>query len=122
MIFKYSSSEFKSFRDKIFKILREEVSKGTVDEKRKEFVNIIYNLCLDGHIHNLKKLDVVNIMSNYKGKERKVFNFLVVPYNIPKGDLAAYYPETNPLIPIDEFADKSNTPISKSVRVTLEKV
>ncbi|RAI86003.1 FdhF/YdeP family oxidoreductase [Algoriphagus yeomjeoni] len=70
---------------------------------------------------NLKKMDVVNILSNYDGQERKVFQFLVIPYNIPKGNLAAYYPETNPLIPIQEYADKSNTPISKSVRVSLEK-
>ncbi|PZX51441.1 FdhF/YdeP family oxidoreductase [Algoriphagus chordae] len=70
---------------------------------------------------NLKKMDVVNIMSNYDGQERKVFQFLVIPYHIPKGNLAAYFPETNPLIPIQEYADKSNTPISKSVRVNVEK-
>ncbi len=70
----------------------------------------------------LKKLDVINLTSNYAGKERKVFNFLAIPYNIPKGNLAAYFPETNPLIPIDEFADKSNTPISKSVVVRVQKV
>jgi anaerobic selenocysteine-containing dehydrogenase len=70
---------------------------------------------------NLKKMDVVNILSNYEGQERKVFQFLVIPYSIPKGNLAAYFPETNPLIPIHEYADKSNTPISKSVRVSVEK-
>lgn len=70
---------------------------------------------------NLKKMDVVNIISNYNGQERKVFQFLVIPYHIPKGNLAAYFPETNPLIPIQEYADKSNTPISKSVRVSVEK-
>ncbi len=65
----------------------------------------------------LKKLDKVNLVSNYNGKTRFAKNFLVVPYNIPKGNLAAYYPETNVLIPIDEYADKSGTPVSKSVKV-----
>ncbi len=69
----------------------------------------------------LKKLDVVNLMSNYDGIVRKANNFLIVPYDIPEGNLACYYPETNPLIPINHYADKSNTPISKSVIVRLEK-
>ncbi len=71
---------------------------------------------------NLKKLDVVHIISNYDHKERKALNFLIIPYNIPQGNLASYFPETNVLIPYNQFADKSNTPISKSVKVTLEKV
>jgi hypothetical protein len=45
----------------------------------------------------------------------------VVPYNIPKGNLAAYYPETNVLIPIHQYADKSGTPVSKSVRLNVLK-
>ncbi|WMI69059.1 FdhF/YdeP family oxidoreductase [Mangrovimonas sp. YM274] len=64
--------------------------------------------------------DVVNIMSHYNGVERKVYGFIVVAYNIPQGNLAAYFPETNALIPIDQFADKSHTPISKSIKVSLE--
>ncbi|WP_425637562.1 FdhF/YdeP family oxidoreductase [Algoriphagus yeomjeoni] len=90
--------------------------RGIHNERRVLFMNEA-----DIARENLKKMDVVNILSNYDGQERKVFQFLVIPYNIPKGNLAAYYPETNPLIPIHEYADKSNTPISKSVRVSLEK-
>ncbi|WP_066222247.1 FdhF/YdeP family oxidoreductase [Formosa haliotis] len=89
--------------------------RGVHNERRVLFMNET-----DMNTYKFKKFDVVNLMSNYKGVERKVFNFLVIPYNIPVGNLAAYYPETNPLIPIDEFADKSNTPISKSVRVRVE--
>jgi len=70
----------------------------------------------------LKKFDSINLVSMYDGKERKASNFLVIPYNIPQGNLASYFPETNVLIPYNRFADKSNTPISKSVLVTLEKV
>ena len=70
----------------------------------------------------LKKLDVVNIVSNYNGVERIAKNFLIIPYNIPKGNLAAYFPEINVVIPNDQFADKSFTPISKSVKVSLKRV
>ena len=55
------------------------------------------------------------------GLKEPPVKFLVVPYDIPKGNCAAYFPETNSLIPIDAFADKSRTPISKSVRITVEK-
>ncbi len=71
--------------------------------------------------YELNSLDIIDLSSHYNNKERKVSRFLVVPYNIPKGNLAAYFPETNPLIPIDQFADKSHTPISKSVIVKIKK-
>jgi len=90
--------------------------RGIHNERRVLFMNEA-----DMARESFKKMEVVNIMSNYEGQERKVFQFLVVPYNIPKGNLAAYFPETNALIPIYEYADKSNTPISKSVRVSVEK-
>lgn len=90
--------------------------RGIHNERRILFMNEA-----DMARENFKKMDVVNIMSNYEGQERKVFQFLVIPYHIPQGNLAAYFPETNPLIPIHEYAEKSNTPISKSVRVSLEK-
>lgn len=90
--------------------------RGIHNERRILFINEA-----DMAREKFKKMDVVNIMSNYEGQERKVFQFLVIPYHIPQGNLAAYFPETNPLIPIHEYAEKSNTPISKSVRVSLEK-
>ena len=45
--------------------------------------------------------------------------FRVVAYDLPRGALAAYYPETNPLVVLESFADESRTPTSKSVVVTL---
>ncbi|WP_147198140.1 FdhF/YdeP family oxidoreductase [Pantoea sp. MBD-2R] len=53
------------------------------------------------------------------GITRKVFGFKLVPYNIPEGNLAAYYPETNPLVPLSSFGDGSGTPTSKSVPVKI---
>ncbi|GAA3519692.1 FdhF/YdeP family oxidoreductase [Aquimarina addita] len=70
----------------------------------------------------LEKKSVVNLISKYDGKERKAIKFLVVPYNIPQGNVAAYFPETNVLVPYNHYADKSNTPISKSIVITIEKV
>src|SRR5690606_22325224 len=51
------------------------------------------------------------------GVKRTAKRFLLVEYDIPQGCLAAYYPETNPLVPLSSFADESRTPTSKSVPV-----
>lgn len=51
--------------------------------------------------------------------ERKVDGFILVPYNIPAGNIAAYYPETNPLVPLDSYGEFSHTPTSKSIAVEL---
>ncbi|MEM6159183.1 FdhF/YdeP family oxidoreductase [Erwinia sp. P6884] len=53
------------------------------------------------------------------GITRRVSGFKLVPYNIPQGNLAAYYPETNPLVPLSSFGDGSGTPTSKSVPVKI---
>ncbi len=69
----------------------------------------------------LEKLELVDISSHYGGQLRHVELFHVIPYQIPRGNLAAYFPETNPLVPIDQYAEKSRTPISKSIIVKLKK-
>ncbi|MBP2836066.1 FdhF/YdeP family oxidoreductase [Dickeya parazeae] len=50
---------------------------------------------------------------------RKVSGFRLVSYNIPRGNLAAYYPETNPLVPLSSYGDGTFTPTSKSVPVRI---
>jgi len=65
----------------------------------------------DAEALGLNKLDVIVLLSHYDGIERKARNFLIIPYNIPEDNLAAYFPEANILIHYDQFADKSNTPI-----------
>jgi formate dehydrogenase major subunit len=52
--------------------------------------------------------------------ERTAPAFRVVSYDTPRGCAAAYYPETNPLIPLDSTALGSNCPTSKSVIVRLQ--
>ncbi|PBC44850.1 hypothetical protein CJ179_29200 [Rhodococcus sp. ACS1] len=54
-------------------------------------------------------------------QERRAEDFRLVPYPTPVGNVAAYYPETNPLIPLDHVAKKSNTPVSKAVTIRLER-
>ncbi|SNZ01938.1 FdhF/YdeP family oxidoreductase [Flagellimonas pacifica] len=68
----------------------------------------------------LKPLQIVDLISNYSGKQRRAENFKIVPYNIPSKNLCAYFPETNVLVPIDLYAYKSHTPVSKSVVVKIE--
>lgn len=70
------------------------------------------------------RVDIVSEWTAADGtvEERRVHDFRVVEYSTPKGNAAAYYPETNPLIPLDHVAAKSNTPVSKAVVVRLEPV
>ncbi|WP_395948436.1 FdhF/YdeP family oxidoreductase [Aeromonas mytilicola subsp. aquatica] len=51
------------------------------------------------------------------GRERVVRGFSVIFYEIPRGNIAAYYPETNPLVAIESIGEGSFTPTSKSVPV-----
>ena len=68
----------------------------------------------------LKAGDSVDIVSVWDdGVERRVDNFLLVEYDIPRGCLGAYYPETNPLVPLASVADGAGTPTSKSIPVLL---
>jgi molybdopterin-dependent oxidoreductase alpha subunit len=68
----------------------------------------------------MKAGDWVDITSLYgDGKSRRSERFLLVEYDIPRGCLASYYPETNPLVPLDSFAIDARTPTSKSIPVKL---
>ncbi|MFT4010431.1 MAG: FdhF/YdeP family oxidoreductase [Nocardioidaceae bacterium] len=52
---------------------------------------------------------------------RRAPRFRIVAYATARGCVAAYYPETNVLVPLDSVAKVSNTPASKSVPVRLER-
>jgi anaerobic selenocysteine-containing dehydrogenase len=54
------------------------------------------------------------------GVERRAPNFRIIEYPTPRGCAAAYYPETNVLVPLGSVAETSNTPTSKSVIIRLE--
>ncbi|MDQ7879665.1 FdhF/YdeP family oxidoreductase [Microbacterium sp. QXD-8] len=68
--------------------------------------------------------DIVDLVSEWRRpdgtlEERRAEEFRIVAYRTPRGNAAAYYPETNVLVPLDSVADVSGTPTSKSVVVRL---
>ena len=61
------------------------------------------------------------ITQSTDGIERKVRNFRVVSYSFPDGCCAAYYPETNPLVPLYAHDPVSFTPSSKAIPIRIER-
>jgi len=68
---------------------------------------------------NLKAQQKVDLISHFEGEERVARGFRVVPYDIPPRCAATYFPEANVLVPIRSVAEKSNTPASKSVVISI---
>ena len=73
----------------------------------------------DMHGLGLAPMDEVDLTSHHEGRQIHAAKWKVVPYEIPKGNLAAYFPEANVLVPLDSVAKGSNTPTSKWVEVSL---
>jgi len=68
----------------------------------------------------LQQGQLVDLTSHYQGEERVARHFMVAPYEIPRGCTATYFPEGNVLVPINSTADRSNTPVSKSVVISVK--
>ncbi len=83
---------------------------------------IIFMNMSDMQKQGLGELDLVHVHSYFQGEKRSIYSFKVVPYDIPSGCLAAYFPEANPLVAINNVADISNTPASKRIIVEIEKI
>ena len=62
----------------------------------------------------------VSITSHFDGKQISADKWTIIEYDIPPGNVATYFPESNVLIPLESVADSSNTPTSKSVVVTID--
>ena len=88
--------------------------RGIKGERRVLFMN-----AADMADRGIKAQGLIDITSHFKGEERRVEKFVAVPYDIPKGNVCAYFPEANPLVPISSVAKISNTPTSKYVVVTV---
>ena len=88
--------------------------RGVYNERRVVFLN-----AEDIKEQGLSAGQVVDLISHFEGETREVRRFLVVPYKIPRRCAATYFPEANPLVPVRSVADKSNTPASKSVVISL---
>ena len=74
---------------------------------------------LDMEERKLRAGQIVDIYSHFEGEVRKAPRFAIVPYEIARRSAAAYYPETNVLVPIRSVAAKSNQPVFKCIRITL---
>ena len=64
------------------------------------------------------KADIVSLWGD--GRERRVKGFTLLAFDIPAGQAAAYYPEVNPLVPLESVGDGSHTPTSKFVAIRIE--
>jgi len=88
--------------------------RGIAGERRVIFMNV------DDMIkHGVSAGQVVDLTSHFEDGERYAERFIVVPYPIPHDCVAAYFPEANPLVPLGSKADRSATPTSKSVVISI---
>ncbi len=69
----------------------------------------------------IESLSKVNVTSHYEGETREMNAVTAIPYAMPKGACAAYFPEANMLVPLHKTAMISNTPTSKAIPVSVEK-
>ena len=89
--------------------------RGVFGQRRVVFIN-----AEDIRQLGLKEGDWIDMKTVWDdGQERRADKFKLVAYNIPRGNIAAYYPETNPLVPLTAVAIVAGTPTSKSIPVVL---
>ena len=88
--------------------------RGVYGERRVVFLNPS-----DVAEQGLTAGQVVDLIGHFEGEERVARRFIVVPFSIPRRCAATYFPEANVLVPVRSVADKSNTPASKSVVISI---
>ncbi|ARD43148.1 FdhF/YdeP family oxidoreductase [Colwellia sp. PAMC 21821] len=92
--------------------------RGIYGERRVVFVNA--DDMAKQQLNNGDKVKITTVSND--NIVRSITDFKVVEYTIPAGCVAAYYPETNPLVPLESTADNCGTPTYKSIAVSIEKV
>ncbi|WP_214416031.1 FdhF/YdeP family oxidoreductase [Sphaerisporangium fuscum] len=65
--------------------------------------------------------EIVDLVGEWPDGERRAEGFRVIAFPTARGCCAAYFPETNVLVPLDSVAETSGTPTSKSVVVRLSR-
>ncbi|MGF6921087.1 FdhF/YdeP family oxidoreductase [Paraburkholderia sp. 40] len=91
--------------------------RGVFGQRRVVFINPT-DVALLG-FRNGDWVDMTTVWDD--GIERRADYFRLVEYDIPRGCIGAYYPETNPLVPLSSVGDVCNTPTSKSIPVLLHR-
>ncbi|WP_019340891.1 FdhF/YdeP family oxidoreductase [Stutzerimonas stutzeri] len=89
--------------------------RGVKGQRRLIFANIddIRRLGLEPG----QKVDIESLWND--GVTRRVEDFTLLAFDVPTGQAAAYYPETNPLVPLTSVGIGSHTPTSKAVAIRL---
>jgi anaerobic selenocysteine-containing dehydrogenase len=65
--------------------------------------------------------DLIDVVLERPGSvPRAMRKVTAVAYNIPRGSVAAYYPEANVLVSLDQHDAKSGTPAYKSIPIRIE--
>jgi anaerobic selenocysteine-containing dehydrogenase len=67
----------------------------------------------------LRPGQLVDLIGHYQNEVREALSFRVVAYDLPRGNACTYFPEANVLVPVGSVAEKSGTPTSKSIVITL---
>ena len=67
----------------------------------------------------LRQGQLVDLTSYYKDEMRSACHFMVAPMEIARRCTATYFPEANVLVSINNSADRSNTPVSKSLVISI---
>ncbi|MFT3693911.1 MAG: FdhF/YdeP family oxidoreductase [Kofleriaceae bacterium] len=88
--------------------------RGVRGERRVVFVNPVDMVEL-----GFTERETVDLVSHWHDGERVAEQFVVIPYDLPRGNCCTYFPETNVLVPLDSYADRSRTPTSKSVIISI---
>jgi len=88
--------------------------RGVRGERRVVFMN-----SADMVERHLIERQVVDLVGEWHDGERVAEGFIVVPYDLPRGNCATYFPEADGLVPLDSIADRSHTPTSKSVVIRI---
>ncbi len=81
---------------------------------------IVLMNALDMAERGWKNRQIVSISSHFNGEVRTSSDWVLVAYDIPRQNIATYFPEANSLVPLNSTARISNTPTSKWIEVTLK--
>lgn len=74
----------------------------------------------DMEARDIVQEDIVTLETlSTDGVTRRVEDLVAIAYPMPRGAIAGYYPELNPLLPLNHFDEISGTPAAKSIPVRI---
>jgi molybdopterin-dependent oxidoreductase alpha subunit len=88
--------------------------RGVRGERRVVFVHPTDLVAL-----GLQERQLVDLEATWAGQVLRAERFICVPFELPRGNCAAYFPEANAVVPRGAVAERSGTPASKSVVLRL---